>query len=100
MAIETRFVKSYSTLTVITKEMGEEIANRLRDRGYGVTLTHGEGRDGAVDILRSSAASRAVWFLRASNSSARTASSVRTRHTRRCSFAGRRPVGLFIIDFS
>ena len=60
MAIETRFVKSYSTLTVITKQMGEEIACRLRDRGYGVTLTHGEGRDGAVDILRSSASSRDI----------------------------------------
>jgi uncharacterized protein YebE (UPF0316 family) len=60
MAIETRFVKSYSTVTVITQELGEEIASRLRECGYGVTLTHGEGRDGAVDILRSSASSRDI----------------------------------------
>ena len=60
MAIETRFVKSYSTLTVITQELGEEIASNLRECGYGVTITHGEGRDGAVDILRSSATSRDI----------------------------------------
>jgi len=60
MAIETRFVTSYSTLTVITQELGEQIACRLRDCGYGVTITHGEGRDGAVDILRSSASSRDI----------------------------------------
>jgi uncharacterized protein YebE (UPF0316 family) len=60
MAIETRFVKSYSTVTVITQELGEAIAVRLRECGYGVTLTHGEGRDGAVDILRSSASSRDI----------------------------------------
>lgn len=60
MAIETRFVKSYSTVTIITQELGEVIARRLRECGYGVTLTHGEGRDGAVDILRSSASSRDI----------------------------------------
>lgn len=60
MAIEERFVKSYSTVTVITHELGHQIACRLRDSGYGVTVTHGEGRDGAVDILRSSATSRDV----------------------------------------
>ncbi len=63
MAIEARFVKSYSTITVIASELGEEMACRLRDRGYGVTMTHGEGRDGAVDILRSSAASRDIPLM-------------------------------------
>ena len=58
MAIETRFVTSYSTL--ITNQLGEDIACRLRECGYGVTITHGEGRDGAVDILRSSASSRDI----------------------------------------
>ncbi|MGV2437651.1 MAG UNVERIFIED_CONTAM: hypothetical protein LVT10_24395 [Anaerolineae bacterium] len=30
---------------------GESIADRLREAGFGVTVTHGEGRDGAVDII-------------------------------------------------
>jgi uncharacterized protein YebE (UPF0316 family) len=60
MAIEERFVTSYSTLTVITPEFGEQIACRLRDCGYGVTMTQGMGRDGAVDILRSSVSSRDI----------------------------------------
>jgi uncharacterized protein YebE (UPF0316 family) len=60
MAIETRFVTSYSTITVITNDLGQQIACRLRDCGYGVTVTHGEGRNGAVDILRSTASSRDI----------------------------------------
>jgi hypothetical protein len=44
-------------------------------------------------------ATSAASFLRASNSSASTASSVKTRHTRRCSFADRRAVGLFTVFF-
>lgn len=60
MAIEARFVTSYSTLTVITPAYGDEIACRLRECGYGVTVTQGAGRDGAVDILRSSVISRDI----------------------------------------
>src|SRR5688572_28193606 len=54
MAIEARFITSYVTAHIITKEKGHEIAVALReDHGYGVTETVGIGRDGEVQVLRS-----------------------------------------------
>jgi uncharacterized protein YebE (UPF0316 family) len=53
MVLENRFITSYMTATVIVQEKGHEIATALRERGYGVTETTGEGRDGAVIMLRS-----------------------------------------------
>jgi len=53
MAIEARFITSYVTANVTTKEKGHEIAAALRERGYGVTETLGIGRDGEVQVLRS-----------------------------------------------
>lgn len=58
MWIEGRFVTSYSTVTIITHEKGSEIAELLRDNSFGVTVTKGEGRDGHVDIIRSSVVTR------------------------------------------
>lgn len=60
MWLEGRFIVSYTTVTIITREKGQAIANLLREHGYGVTLTRGEGRDGPVDVLRSSTISRDV----------------------------------------
>jgi len=53
MVIEQRYITSYMTVTVIVQEKGHEIALALRDHGYGVTETPGEGRDGTVTMLRS-----------------------------------------------
>ncbi len=58
--LESRFVISYSTVTIITRERGKEIAETLRDAGFGATSSKGEGRDGEVDIIRSSARNRDV----------------------------------------
>lgn len=60
MALESRFITSYSTLTIITHDKGQEIAAALRACGYGATVTRGEGRDGEVTIIRCSATNRDV----------------------------------------
>jgi uncharacterized protein YebE (UPF0316 family) len=53
MVIESRYITSYMTATVIVQDKGHEIAMALREHGYGVTETLGEGRDGMVTMLRS-----------------------------------------------
>jgi uncharacterized protein YebE (UPF0316 family) len=53
MWLEARLITSYSTVTIIASQLGPEITTHLRDLGYGVTASHGEGRDGAVMIIRS-----------------------------------------------
>lgn len=53
MILEAQFVTSYRVVNIIAREQGKIIANELREAGYGVTVTQGEGRDGHVDILRS-----------------------------------------------
>lgn len=63
MAIESRFITSYMSVTVITQEHGHEIALALRDAGYGVTEHTGEGRDGQVTILRSVCVNRNIPTL-------------------------------------
>jgi uncharacterized protein YebE (UPF0316 family) len=60
MVIENRFIVSYSTVTVITHEKGKEILSALHDSNYGATISKGQGRDGEVDIIRSSASNRDV----------------------------------------
>jgi uncharacterized protein YebE (UPF0316 family) len=52
MALEARFITSYLVATIITHTHGHEIAVALRERGFGVTETLGEGRDGSVTMLR------------------------------------------------
>lgn len=63
MWFESRFIVSYSTVTIITRDANESITHALREAGFGVTVTHGEGRDGAVDIIRSSVINRDVHTL-------------------------------------
>ncbi|MCA9913949.1 MAG: hypothetical protein KC496_11395 [Anaerolineae bacterium] len=58
--LESRFVVSYSTVTIITREQGREIVEALRSANFGVTVTKGEGRDGEVDIIRSSSINRDI----------------------------------------
>ena len=53
MIMEARFITSYRVVNIITHTNGHEIAVILRDAGFGVTESHGEGRDGHVVILRS-----------------------------------------------
>jgi uncharacterized protein YebE (UPF0316 family) len=52
MVIESRYITSYMTATIIVQDKGHEIAAALRQHGYGVTETLGEGRDGMVTMLR------------------------------------------------
>jgi uncharacterized protein YebE (UPF0316 family) len=53
MVIESRYITSYMTATIIVHDKGHDIAATLRQHGYGVTETLGEGRDGTVTMLRS-----------------------------------------------
>jgi uncharacterized protein YebE (UPF0316 family) len=52
MYIEGRYITSYLIVNVFG-EKAHQIALALRDRGYGVTETQGEGRSGQVTMLRS-----------------------------------------------
>jgi uncharacterized protein YebE (UPF0316 family) len=63
MLLETRLFTSYSTITIITHERGKEVATALRQAGFGATVTTGEGRDGQVTMIRSSALNRDVQKL-------------------------------------
>lgn len=63
MVLEAQLFVSYSTVNIIAKELGHDIANALRDAGFGATLTQGEGRDGIVSIIRTSAISRDVPYV-------------------------------------
>lgn len=62
--LEARFIVSYSTVTIIMQEKGEQLANALRAANFGVTRTKGEGRDGEVDILRSTSVNRDLPILK------------------------------------
>ncbi len=60
MSLEKRLITSFVIATVITKESGHDMALSLRELGYGVTETLGEGRDGSVTMLRSVVSRREV----------------------------------------
>ncbi|MBE0690505.1 MAG: DUF2179 domain-containing protein [Anaerolineae bacterium] len=53
MMIEARYFLSFVTVNIISKTKGHEIALALRESGFGVTESLGEGREGAVTILKS-----------------------------------------------
>ena len=65
MAIESRFITSYLTVNIIPhlKEAGHTIAVALRDAGFGVTETFGEGREGPTSMLRCVVTKREVQPL-------------------------------------
>jgi len=60
MIFEARFITSFMSVNVITHERGHEIALALREAGYGVTETVGEGRDGTVSMIHSIVLNRDV----------------------------------------
>lgn len=60
MTLEARLFTRYSTATIITSRSGQEIAEALREQGYGATVTRGEGRQGEVIIIRSSIINRDI----------------------------------------
>lgn len=62
MAIESRFITGYMSITVVAhdKPRGHEIAVALREAGFGVTETVGEGLQGPVNMLRSITTKREV----------------------------------------
>lgn len=52
MALEARFITSYLVMNIMAHDRGKELAEALRERGFGVTVISGEGRDGEVKMLR------------------------------------------------
>ena len=52
MRLEERLAIGYKEVNVISKTKGHEIANKLRDMGFGVTELVGHGKDGTVDIVK------------------------------------------------
>lgn len=63
MWLEAKFIVGYSTVTIITHEFGSGIAAALRNSNYGVTVSKGEGRDGEVDIIRSTTVNKDIPTL-------------------------------------
>lgn len=52
MVLESRFITSYMTINIMAHDKGKAVAEALRAQGFGVTTITGEGRDGAVTMLR------------------------------------------------
>jgi len=53
VTIERAIAYGVATVRVVSKHAGVEIAEALREHGYGVTEFPGFGRDGVVEILNS-----------------------------------------------
>jgi uncharacterized protein YebE (UPF0316 family) len=53
ISIESALAYGLATVRVVSRQGGVEIAQALRERGYGVTEFGGQGRDGRVEILNS-----------------------------------------------
>ena len=53
ISIERAIAYGVATVRVVSKHAGVEIAEHLREKGYGVTEFPGFGRDGSVEILNS-----------------------------------------------
>ncbi|MHB9144062.1 MAG: DUF2179 domain-containing protein [Symbiobacteriia bacterium] len=50
-AIEEHMALGYLTVQVMTQDLGADLSDLLRARGFGVTAVYGEGRDGPRQIL-------------------------------------------------
>jgi len=50
--ISERFSKETISVGIISKSKWQEIENRLRDEGFGVTRNVGYGKDGEIQMLR------------------------------------------------
>jgi uncharacterized protein YebE (UPF0316 family) len=53
ITIERTVAYGLATVRIVTQHSGVEIAEALRERGYGVTEFGGFGREGAVEIVHS-----------------------------------------------
>jgi uncharacterized protein YebE (UPF0316 family) len=53
VSLERMIAYGVATVRIVTKRAGLGIAAALREQGYGVTESHGVGRDGAVEVLNS-----------------------------------------------
>jgi len=53
ITIEQAIAYGVATVRVVSRKAGVEIAQALRERGFGVTEFPGFGRDGSVEILNS-----------------------------------------------
>lgn len=53
ISIESALAYGLSTVRIVTAHGGVEIAQALRERGYGVTEMSGQGREGQVEIINS-----------------------------------------------
>jgi uncharacterized protein YebE (UPF0316 family) len=53
ISIEQALAYGLSTVRIVSRHGGIEIAQALRERGFGVTEMSGMGRDGAVEIVNS-----------------------------------------------
>ena len=65
MVIESRFITGYMSVSVIAhkQERGHDMAIALREGGFGVTETIGEGLNGPVTMVRSVVVKRDVQNL-------------------------------------
>ena len=54
MRIEERLAIGFKQVNIVSKDKGHEIAEALREQGYGVTEMVGQGRDGTVDLVATS----------------------------------------------
>lgn len=53
MLIEARFITSFMSVNIVSATHGHDIAVALREHGFGVTETTGEGLNGKVTMLHS-----------------------------------------------
>lgn len=58
--IEGKLAIGLATMRIISRAGGVELAEALRDRGYGVTEFFGQGREGRVEIVYTAVARREI----------------------------------------
>lgn len=52
MFIEDRFMISFATVNVVSSQRSHEVAEAIRDAGYGATEMFGHGSEGKVGLVR------------------------------------------------
>ena len=64
MRIEERLAIGFKKVDIVSLTKGHEIANALRDQGYGATELKGEGMNGTVDLVTTSVKRKQVRDVR------------------------------------
>ena len=54
MRIEERLAIGFKQINIVSQNKGQEIADALREQGYGVTELVGKGMNGTVDVVSTS----------------------------------------------